>query len=321
LSDTTRHPALSVVVSTDIDAETLRRKLESLCAQTLDHRGFEVLVVNGTPRDEISGAFEGRLPLRVERPAKSGRAAARNQAALAAHGEILLFFDDEGVADPGLLEAHLRSHRVAPAKTLAVLGATEIAPAPATEPLAHFVTSVEGFPVSYARMRDRDRLDFTSFWGARCSCKRAFLVESGLFDPSLHDGCEDIELGYRLAERGLDLRYCAGAVTRRTSSMLLEAELARRRRHGAARRALADRGGAEALRRWAGIAASEELWAKVKDGHRQLVRSALELDRLARLRSAAGLPMEPWDVALLHRGYWTALRIAQAQGTVTGEAG
>ncbi|WP_242394197.1 glycosyltransferase [Anaeromyxobacter oryzisoli] len=315
-------PSLSVVISADVGAELLRSKLESLRDQTLDPRAFEILIMDarGDEGRQLARSFERALPLRVERPPSPGRAAARNHATLAARGEVVLFFDDEGVADPGLLEVHVRSHRAAPAVTHAVLGATAVAPAQATEPLAHFVTHVEGFPVSYASLQDGAPLDFTSFWGARCSCKRGFLVEGGLFDPSLHDGCEDVELGYRLAERGLDLRYYAGAITRRTGPMLLEAELARRRRHGAARRALTDRGGAEALRRWAGIAASEDLWAKVKDVHRQLVRSALELDRLARLRSAAGLPMEPWDVALLHRGYWTALRIAHAQGAVTGEA-
>ena len=57
-------------------------------------------------------------------------------------------------------------------------------------------------------------LEYTAFWGGRSSCKRSLLVRHGLFHPDFRFGCEDIELGWRLARYGLRVIYtpCARSV-------------------------------------------------------------------------------------------------------------
>src|SRR6185503_16443738 len=57
-------------------------------------------------------------------------------------------------------------------------------------------------------------LDYTYFWGGRTSCKRAFLLEHGLFRPEFTFGSEDIELAYRLSEHGLRVIYWPRAAQR-----------------------------------------------------------------------------------------------------------
>ncbi len=313
------HPLLSVVVSTGGAAELLRQKLESLCTQTLDRDAFEVVVVDqgssGATR-EVVGGFEGKLTLRYAHKPQAGLASVRNHGTLLAQGELVLFLDDETVASPALLEAHSAVHRRFPEAGHAVLGFTALAPSVAADPLVQFVTEVEGFPVSYRNLRDGDLLDFRSFRAACSSCKRAFLVDQGLFSPALHAGCEDVELALRLSHRGFQLVYCSHAVTIRVDPIDFDAHCRERYGLGESQLDLSLQYPVEAVRQWAAVAAARTLWHKVAPTYEALLRSARELDRAVRLRRQAGLTVDSWDLTLLHRGYWTAFRAARAKGIV-----
>jgi len=105
---------LSVVIPTHGKVDLLRRTLGALRDQDAGpDRPWEIVVVDdGSP--DGTGAFlaaeaarPGR-PLRVvSPPANVGRARARNLGAREARGRWLLFLDDDIVAPPGLLRAHL----------------------------------------------------------------------------------------------------------------------------------------------------------------------------------------------------------------------
>lgn len=103
---------LSVVIPTRDKCALLERTLEALRAQDPgDGRPWEIVVVDDGSSDGTAETLAAALPgppLRVVTPERNvGRAAARNLGARAARGRWLLFLDDDIVAPPGLLAAHL----------------------------------------------------------------------------------------------------------------------------------------------------------------------------------------------------------------------
>ena len=121
---------LSVVLTTHNRADLLPRVLGGLAHQTLERDRFEVVAIDDGSNDATSAVLEGwksQLPLRVVRQAQAGLAAAKNLGLFMARGEILLFADDDDVAEPDLLVGHLAAHILQPHPAVAVLGRTALA--------------------------------------------------------------------------------------------------------------------------------------------------------------------------------------------------
>jgi GT2 family glycosyltransferase len=104
-------PSISVVVPTFRRPQTLEKCLRALGRQEAPPGSFEVIVVDDDPDGEDPPRVDGH-PFRA-RSFKSGgvgAAAARNQAAAVATGRLLLFLDDDVIADPQLVGRHLAWH-------------------------------------------------------------------------------------------------------------------------------------------------------------------------------------------------------------------
>jgi glycosyltransferase involved in cell wall biosynthesis len=207
-------PQISVVIPTYQRAALLERSLESLTRQTLEASQFEVVVVDDGSSDwtaSVCDRLAQELSLRRLRIVNSGISAAKNLGLFASRAPLVLFFDDDDIADPGLLDAHLEAHRAHPEEHVAVLGYTTWAPELEITPLMEYVTEIGHLLFAYQAMDDGERLDHTYFWGGRTSCKRAFLAQHGVFDQDFPAIIEDIELGFRLARRGLEVVHARGA--------------------------------------------------------------------------------------------------------------
>jgi GT2 family glycosyltransferase/peptidoglycan/xylan/chitin deacetylase (PgdA/CDA1 family) len=195
---------LSVVIASHNRRERLRRCLDSLATQTQDPATFEVLIADDGSSDGAAEMVEGlRMPfaLRVLRLQQGGKSAALNAAIAADPAPVCLFIDDDVVASPELVAAHLAAHREDP-KTLGI--------GPLTQPPAQ---SRDWFPDAhatawnerYAELAGR-RLDWSECYGGNFSAPRDALRQVGGFATDLA-AIEDIELGYRLAAAGCVLRY------------------------------------------------------------------------------------------------------------------
>jgi len=211
----TRVPLISVVIPTFNRAELLKASLESLANQSLAKHLYEIIVVDDGSDDDTAAvcqAFSLRLRVKYFWIENSGISAAKNLGVFASSGSILLFFDDDDIADNDLLRQHLESHNSYPDENVAILGYTTWARAlPVTE-VMNYVTNVGHFLFSYSNLKDGQELDYTYFWGGRSSCKRSLLVKHGVFNQGFRFGSEDIELGYRLTEFGLKVIYNPKAV-------------------------------------------------------------------------------------------------------------
>jgi len=101
-------PLFSVVIPTFRRPDGLARCLQALAAQELPHDRFEVVVVDdgsAEPPREIVARFTRALAVRLVEQSNAGPAAARNTGAAAAHGDYLVFTDDDCRPDPCWLRA------------------------------------------------------------------------------------------------------------------------------------------------------------------------------------------------------------------------
>ncbi len=197
-------PRISVVIPTRNRASLLDTSLDSLSRQTLPAYDFEIIVVDDGSTDataDVCQAWSSRLPLTRLAIQHSGIAAAKNLGVFAARSPILLFFDDDDVADGELLAEHLKTHVQYPAEHVAVLGYTDWASSLDISEVMRFVTDIGHLLFNYSHLTDGQRLDFTYFWGGRASCKTSLLRRAGVFREEFEFGSEDIEAGFRISKR------------------------------------------------------------------------------------------------------------------------
>lgn len=194
-------PVLSVIMPTFNRRERLATALAALAAQDVDV-AYEIIVVSDGSTDGTDAALaalELGVPLVAERQENAGPSAARNRGVDLARGEILVFVDDDIVADPGLLSAHLAAQR-------AVEGGVVVT-GPMLTPSDHEMSS-------WVRW-EQDRLerqygDLTAgtyeatgrlFYTGNASVPRRFVVDAGGFDTRFRRA-EDLELGLRMMDGG-----------------------------------------------------------------------------------------------------------------------
>ena len=160
-------------------------------------KGVEVLLVV-----DAAGLVPGvpghvRL-LRAERP---GASAARNLGIEHATQPVVLFLGDDIVPRPSLLPVHRAFHEAHPEETAALLGRAFF------RLRTPFVRWLErGIQSDYGSIPD-GQAGWGHFYTSNVSVKRALLERAGGFDEDLPFLYEDLDLGRRLADLGMDLRY------------------------------------------------------------------------------------------------------------------
>ncbi len=274
-------PLISVVIPTHQRAPLLERSLGSLTTQTLPPSQFEVVVVDDGSSDwtqTVCARLAEVLPLCCFRIENSGTSPAKNLGLFASRAPLVLFFDDDDLADPGLLEAHVETHRAHPEETVAVLGYTTWAPELEITPLMTYVTDVGQHLFAYQNMADGDILDYTYFWAGRTSCKRSLLTHHGIFDQDLQ-AIEDVELGFRLARHGLAVAHARSARSFMARPITFEEFAERRVKHGRGLWLFNSRHDNPAVARYCRVAEALESWPSLAPSVEEKMDRARELER------------------------------------------
>ena len=274
-------PLISVVIPTYQRAALLERSLESLTEQTLPRDAFEVVVVDDGSSDWTASVCERlaeELHLRYFRIENSGISAAKNLGLFASQAPLVLWFDDDDIADPGLLQAHLDAHEADPEENIAVLGYTTWASELEVTPLMEYVTEIGKILFSYPNIEDGQTLDYTYFWGGRSSCKRWFLAQHGSFDQGM-PGQEDMELGFRLARHGLKVIYSRSARSYMVRAVSFDEFAQRCRKIGQALWHFRQRHPEPAVERYTRVAEALEKWPSLERSLEEKVDRIRELER------------------------------------------
>lgn len=162
------------------------------------------------PRDELivvaDGATDGawrdlagtRAHVLVGRESR-GPGHARNRGARTATGEVLFFVDADVVVRPDTLEAVRRAFAEGPALD-ALVGSYDDAPGD-----SGFVSQYRNLLHHFVHQRGGGAI--STFWGACGAVRREAFLSVGGFDESYREpSVEDVELGYRMAEAGYEIR-------------------------------------------------------------------------------------------------------------------
>jgi peptidoglycan/xylan/chitin deacetylase (PgdA/CDA1 family)/GT2 family glycosyltransferase len=223
-------PQLSVVIASHNRSALLRRCLDSLRGQSAEPDSFETIVADDGSSDGTAAmveAFEAPFRLRLLRLEQGGQAAAQNAAIGAAEGAVCLFLDDDMIASPDLVAAHLAAHRREP-MTLAVGRLTQ-EPVDGNDPYAH--AFARRWNARYEELATRE-LDWADCYGGNLSAPRATLHEIGGFATDLPSS-EDLEVSLRICRAGCVPRYLPEAHAVHDDQKPGRTVLAHERRFGA----------------------------------------------------------------------------------------
>jgi glycosyltransferase involved in cell wall biosynthesis len=202
-------PELSVIIPSHNRRALLQACLESFERQAVAAEKFEVIVVLDGATDGTAGMlsdFDPSFSLSVLTQAQSGASAARNTGASCARGPVLLFVDDDMIASPSLISAHLEAHP-APARIVGVgVIATRI-PAGADR-FAQLRAETEQDHYEHLLVRPLTYLDC---YGGNCSVARSLFDEVNGFSVGL-PVLNDFEFAYRLHGAGARFVFIPDAV-------------------------------------------------------------------------------------------------------------
>lgn len=170
--------------------ETLKLVLESLAEQSVHPDRYEVVVIDDGSTDGTGEMVKGLdVPYRLTYGYQphSALATARNHGIRLSKGEIMLYIDDDVLADHHLIEEHLRSHSE---HAQCVING--------------WVNHVETAEIPAKPKFTMADISTSFFWTSNVSVRIDDLYRAGLFNESFKEyGWEDQELGLRLMAIGL----------------------------------------------------------------------------------------------------------------------
>jgi GT2 family glycosyltransferase len=207
-------PQISVVISTLGNYTGLSRVLDTYECQRGDRDRLEVLVVvdaaDPDPEAADRAIADRAFPLRRLRGDLPGLSANRNVGWRAAEAPLVLFTDNDTLADRDLVSEHLGWHRRHPDQKTAVLGHVRWAREVRVTPFMHWLD--HGIQFDYPHIEGTDA-GWGRFYGANVSVKAGLIEEVGGFDakrlPYLYD---DLDFGYRAGKLGMRLLYNRRAI-------------------------------------------------------------------------------------------------------------
>ena len=214
-------PRVSVVVAAYNAAATLGDCLASLEVQS--YPDYETIVVDDGSTD-ATAQVAGLAGTRVVRVDHRGLGGARNAGIDAATGEIVAFLDADARADRDwlyhLVECIMR-------RGVAAAGGPNFAPVAKNAKTAA-MAAAPGLPCEVRAGDDR----LSQLCGCNMAITRAALRAAGGFDPDFTAAGDDVDLSWRLAERGETLASAPGAIVIHERRATLGAYLVQQRGYG-----------------------------------------------------------------------------------------
>jgi len=198
---------ISVVIATRNRSDILQRALQALTCQEAKGNPFEVIVVDDGSNDSTAYTIKNlsfEYPLKYIYQDPRGPAAARNAGMERAEGQIVLFLNDDCLAATDLLACHREFHQKY--GECIVLGHIDWAPEIEASTLLKELVNKYYFP--YYQIIDQEEVSFAFFITGNLSIPLEKVKETGGFDENFREAAfEDIELGYRLEQRGIPMKY------------------------------------------------------------------------------------------------------------------
>ncbi len=310
-------PLISAILRASDGVDAVRASLESLRAQSLDVSRFEVLVVDEGCSGEAWGAIESVTADLIFRcaPRKTHEAPGwRNRGLSLARAPIVLFIEEGEVLDPACLEEHCLAHDGHPQPEVAALGYTALGGEAERSPLMRYLVEADRGSIGGEGSRESRVVGESGSWDGSPSFKRLYLLDHGGFNPFFPLGTESRELVLRLSRAGLHVVRSAGANSIMIRPRDLEEVCTHYYAQGQADWLLAGLYPERDASGCASLDGVESEWKVIAPLFPNVMKSARELDRFARERCRADLPVDDLTKRLLHRAYAAAFRAHRIRG-------
>jgi GT2 family glycosyltransferase len=191
-------PGIAVVIATWQRTALLKRCLQALVRQTMDHNRYEIIIVTDGPDPETVRfmkrwlkTYSGEVAITcMSLPIKKGPAAARNAGWHKAHRELVVFTDDDCIPYPDCLQQYWLAFT--PYRNTAVAFSGQIK------------VPLPGTPTDYEM--NTSRLEQARFVTANCACSRKALEYTGGLDEEFAMAWrEDTALEFDLNEKDIPI--------------------------------------------------------------------------------------------------------------------
>ena len=196
------YPKVSVVICAYNAEPTMEACLASL--QNLKYPAFEVIVVDDGSTDRTGHIADGFEGIHVIHQENKGLSAARNVGIAASLGEIVAFTDSDCVVDPDwlhyLVAAFLQTG-------LPAVGGPNLPP-PEDSVVAACVAASPGGPLHVLL----DDVEAEHIPGCNMAFRREVLDEIGGFDPIYRSAGDDVDVCWRLQDRGHRIGFSPAAM-------------------------------------------------------------------------------------------------------------
>jgi GT2 family glycosyltransferase len=194
-------PKVSVVVCSCNGAQTVAETLAAL--EDMEYRDYEIIVIDDGSTDQTS-TIASKHDVRLIRTENRGLSVARNLGLKAATGEIIAYIDDDAYPDPHwltyLAAAFLHTEH-------AGVGGPNIA-VPGDGAIADCVANAPGGPIHVLLSDDVAE----HIPGCNMAFRREKLLAIGGFDPRFRVAGDDVDICWRVQERGWTIGFAPSAV-------------------------------------------------------------------------------------------------------------
>jgi GT2 family glycosyltransferase len=194
-------PRVTVVVCTHNGGRTLFQCLRGL--QYLDYPNFEVIVVDDGSTDN-SAEIAGKFDVRLIRTPNLGLSSARNTGWEEATGELVAYIDDDAYPDPHWLRYLARSFQKS---SHSAIGGPNVPP-PGDGLTAECIANSPGGPTHVLLSDDIAE----HIPGCNMAFRRDCLRSLGGFDPQFRVAGDDVDICWRVQERGWTIGFSPAAL-------------------------------------------------------------------------------------------------------------
>lgn len=203
-------PQISIVIGTYHQHDVLKRVLDGYLSQTCSPDLFEVIVVDSGSTDgtdQLLAQFNPPFQFKGIVQHNQGKSGARNRGVNDASGTYIIITDADMIPSPHFVEMHLTAQLSTTQPTCfegVTFNLTEYHWPPVSSKTYPYITR------NYA---DKAPLGWYYFLTGNISFpKSLFMQENGFDMDFLGYGWEDLELGYRLQQKKIPLKYLKSAI-------------------------------------------------------------------------------------------------------------
>jgi len=212
----------SIVIPTNNRCDILEKTLTGYLHQSKRDIIKEIIIVDDGS-DSINRDRNKEIATRIHEKSNfdvlykyqknEGPAQARNNGIKCASGDYILITGDDMVPHENLVKEHFQYHKkYNPFGNVSVLGKIQWPLNSKITPFMQYINEM-GLQFGYSLICDEFDLPFSFFYTSNISINKDFLKKGTLFDSDFpYAAWEDVELAYRLKQRGLKIIYNKNAI-------------------------------------------------------------------------------------------------------------